>query len=388
MHIKWNLKRRVGAFTLLEVAYWCWYAAFLNYIASLLLEKGWSNGGVSTLLAGFMFMAFLGAFFWGQLSDRLHTNRRVLALEAVLTLALSTLIYAFSARKVVVSVLYPLLGFIALPMMTNIDAWVLAAFDNDARRYGTARSMGSLAFAIAALILGQLIAWAGYVIMLVGSLLSMGVILAVTLLLEDAAATRDSGAGFSLRDVKKLFATREYVWMIVLILLTGVSVSPSNNLKIVLLKDVGGDVGLLGVNSFLGVILQVPILAMSSRFRFIRLRVRFLMALALQFSMLLVTWLARSPWPIILGTCLSNLAYGLLLPAMRETVELNVPGELRNIGHNVADAVYTSLAGVLVLPFAGRAADAFGVKSMMLFCTCLMLVPLAIAALRVAEHER
>jgi len=112
----------------------------------------------------------------------------VLALEAVLTLALSTLIYAFSARKVVVSVLYPLLGFIALPMMTNIDAWVLAAFDNDARRYGTARSMGSLAFAIAALILGQLIAWAGYVIMLVGSLLSMGVILAVTLLLEDYAS--------------------------------------------------------------------------------------------------------------------------------------------------------------------------------------------------------
>lgn len=368
-------KGKFALFSALEITYWGFHASFIGYASSYLLSRGVSNTMMSLLIAGFLLCAFVGSMFFGRLCDRHQTNKRVFLPCMLASYAMILAIFFFAEYAPVLCVCYPLLGFFFQPQGANADAWVLSAYDHDQKMYGKIRSMPSLFYAVISMVMGRLISRFGYGMMLVGATLFMALALISAVLLADARAISAQQRGMNLRDVRRLFASRPYRRLVLLLLLIGLAIAPINNLKIVVLENVGGNVAHIGVDSFVSALAQVPFIAMAGLLSLISLRRRFAAMALLPLTMILLVRFASSPAMVFAGSFFANVGYGVLLPTMREVTERFVDEDLRNLGHNLSDAVYNSFSGVISLMCAGAIVDGFGMNAMLTLCVVIAVIP-------------
>jgi len=194
-------------------------------------------------------------------------------------------------------------------------------------------------------------------------------------LLPDAREAAAAQTKMSAQEIGRLFGSMPYRRLIILLFLIGLAIAPINNLKIVVLENVGGNVSHIGVDSFVSALTQVPFIAMAGLLVLIPLRARFMAMALLPLTMILLVRFASSPAMIFAGSFFNNVGYGVLLVTMREVTERFVDTDLRNLGHNLSDAVFNSFSGVVSLMFAGAVADHFGVQAMLTLCVLIAAVP-------------
>ena len=368
-------KRKFVLFSALEITYWGFHASFVGYASAYILSRGVSNTVMSLLLSGFLLSAFAGSMILGRLCDRLQSNKRVFIPCMLVSYALMMIIYFFAHSVPMLCVCYPLLGFCFQPQGANADAWVLAAYDHDQKMYGRVRSMPSLFYAVISAVMGALISRLGYAVMLMGGTLFMALALLSAAALPDARTANAGQGKMKLQDIRRLFMNAPYRRLVILLFLIGLAIAPVNNLKIIVLENVGGNVSHIGVDSFVSALTQVPFIAMAGLLALISLRVRFIAMAALPLMMILLMRFAVSPAMIFAGSFLANVGYGILLPTMRDVTERHVDEDLRNLGHSLSDAIYTSFSGVVSLLYAGAVADRFGVSAMLTFCAAIAVAP-------------
>jgi len=370
---------------------------------SYLLSRGITNTVISIFLASYLLAAFLGSFIWGMVCDRFHTNRRV---SIVCFLAAGVLMYLtyFSYDSIaLLAVLYPLLGFVTLPHATNIDSWLLLTCGNNLSVYGRIRCLPSFMYAVTSVALGRLITAVGYHFMLVFGtfFLVTGIVAAVLLPDGREAAQEKSAGGFCIRSLKQIFLSDEtcrshggmqhgmisgYSYLIIILLLIGLAIAPMNNLKTAVLQSVGGTVADLGVDAFICSITQVPFIALADKMEKYSLRMRYILIALLPFLTMVLAFCAVSPVMVFAGSFLLNMGVGILLPTMRGVTERSVAPAFRNLGHNIADAVYNSVAGIISLLYSGIVIDRFGVKSMLMICILIVSIPVMITCRDAVWH--
>ena len=381
-----NKKDWIG-FSLLEISYWCFHASFIGFLMSYLLTKGITNTMMSIFLASYLLTSLLGSVIWGIVCDRFQTNRRV-SIACFLTAGLVMYAIFFSEGNIVLlGLLYPILGFVALPHAVNIDSWLLLVCKNDLSIYGKIRCTPSILYAVTSVVLGRLIAAHGYSLMLVfGTCFLLTGIGAAMMLPEgekviQAQAKNDFGRG----SVKQVFHSASYRYLIVLLFLIGLAIAPMNHLKTAILENVGGTVSDIGIDGFISAITQVPFIACADKIEKLPLRVRYLFATGLPLAAYLLAFCAVSPVMVFAGSGLINSGIGILLPTMRSVTETSVSPAFRNLGHNIADTVFNSVTGMLSLICSGIVIGLFGVKSMLGICIGIIFIAVILAAVNVRE---
>lgn len=379
-----NKKDWIG-FSLLEISYWCFHASFIGFLMSYLLTKGITNTMMSIFLASYLLTSLLGSVIWGIVCDRFQTNRRV-SIACFLTAGLVMYAIFFSEGNIVLlGLLYPILGFVALPHAVNIDSWLLLVCKNDLSIYGKIRCTPSILYAVTSVVLGRLIAAHGYSLMLVfGTCFLLTGIGAAMMLPEgekviQAQAKNDFGRG----SVKQVFHSASYRYLIVLLFLIGLAIAPMNHLKTAILENVGGTVSDIGIDGFISAITQVPFIACADKIEKLPLRVRYLFVTGLPLAAYLLAFCAVSPVMVFAGSGLINSGIGILLPTMRSVTETSVSPAFRNLGHNIADTVFNSVTGMLSLICSGIVIGLFGVKSMLGICIVIILAAAVLAAVNV-----
>ena len=286
------------------------------------------------------------------------------------------------------ALLYPILGFVALPHAVNIDSWLLLVCKNDLSIYGKIRCTPSIMYAVTSVVLGRLIAAHGYFLMLVfGTFFLMTGIAAAVMLPEGEKVAQDKekqdvGKG----SVKQVFHSESYRYLVVLLFLIGLAIAPMNHLKTAILENVGGSVSDLGIDGFISAITQVPFIACADKVEKLSLRVRYLFVTGLPCIACLLAYCAVSPAMIFAGSGLINFGIGILLPTMRSVTETSVSPSLRNLGHNIADTVFNSITGMLSLVCSGIVIGMFGVKSMLGICIAVIFAAVALAAVNVKRR--
>lgn len=378
-------KRSFALFSALEITYWGFHASFLGYASAYILSSGVSSTVMSLLLSGFLMCAFVGSMVFGRLCDSLQTNKRVLIPCMAVCYALMLMIYFFADSMALLALCYPLMGFFFQSQGANVDAWVLSACNHDQRIFGKIRSLPSLFYAVISVCIGALIARFGYGVMLLGATLFMALILISAAALEDAHAIATPRKRIDSADVRRLFSGGAYRHLMTLLLLVGLAIAPINNLKIVVLENVGGNVSHIGVDCFVSALTQVPFIAMAGVISMIPLRKRFMAMTFLPLTMILLVRFAQSPAMIFAGSFFYNAAFGVLLVTMREVTDRYVAEDLRNLGHNLSDAVFNSFSGVISLLYAGAVADRFGVQAMITLCAFIAAAP-AVLSLKKPEN--
>jgi len=375
------------SFSLLDGLYWAFASTFTGFIATYLLECGMSNSFLSIVLAVFMGCSFAGSFFWGSKCDKCHTNRKIFLFEYAAAVILSIVIFFMAKVNLWIAAgLYPIFGFLYAPLGSNLDAWMIKSFNHDSGKYGKARSVGSMGWAIAALIIGFLISSHGYIVM------PIGIVLFALPVLILAYVMNEPEYGGEPEHIEKvstagLIKIKPYIYMIIILFLTGLACAPINNLKIVFIKAVGGNVSILGVDSFIGVTIQAIFIFLSGRLRKIPSYVRMsVMTVCVVLDLLLIL-LATTPFMIIFGSVMWNASYGIMLPTVRELTEKNVNGALKNTAHSMSDAMYGSFAGIIALTYSGIMLDEFGAKFVALLGIIVMLAPVMMAVIGMLREK-
>lgn len=290
-------KRLCFGFALLEISYWCFHASFIAFASAYLLECGISNTIISLLLAVYLLTSFIGSFFWGKLCDKFHTNKLFFIIGMVCNGLLMYFIFFYGKHISLIAIAYPLLGFVSQPLSTNMDAWVLACCNQNQEIYGKIRSTPSFMYAFVAAVLGQLISDYGYYIMLIGGtfFLLLGIITAYVLPDVPPFTAKELPKKITKSDFKLLLANPSYRNLLILLFLIGLAIAPLNNLKIIILENVGGSVSDIGIDSFIGAMAQVPLIALAGRIKKIPLHTRYFAISFLPLCMLLLTFFCYSP---------------------------------------------------------------------------------------------
>lgn len=377
------VKRDFVLFSVLESAFWGYHACFLGYASAYIISRGTSSTVMSLLLSGFLLSAFVGSMVFGRICDQKQTNKRVLIPCMAMCYVLTMVIYFFAEHVAVLAVCYPLMGLFFQSQGANVDAWVLSACDHDQRIFGKIRSMPSLFYALISVTMGALISRFGYGMMLLGATVFMAVMLASAAMLKDAHAVAMPRKRMDSGDIRRLFASGYYRRLMALLMLIGLAIAPINNLKIVVLENVGGNVAHIGVDCFVSALTQVPFIAMAGLITMISLRKRFVAMALLPMTMILLVRFASSPMMVFAGSFFYNVGFGILLVTMREVTETYVDQDLRNLGHNLSDAVFNSFSGVVSLMYAGAVADSFGVNAMLTLSVVIAVIPVILSTRKV-----
>ena len=384
-------KKTFFGFAVLDSMYWAYIGAFLGYISTYLLSNGLSSAMLSITLAGFMAASFAGAFFWGGQCDKRQTNKKVFLFEFAVSITLAFLIYFMAKKNVWISaMLYPVFGFFNSPQSSNLDSWMLRSFDRSASVYGRARAIGSLGYAFVMLICGQLINRIGFIVIPAATGICAAVVYTLAIVMKEKpyeVRTAASGKADNAK-ITDLIRIRQYIFMIAILFLTGLAISPVNNLKIIILESVGGDVSSLGMDAFIGVLFQSVFIFLSGNLKAIPKYIRLFLVPLLVLATLALTYFAVAPFMIILGTVVNNVSYGIMLPTMREITENSVSGSLKNRAHAMCDATYGSFAGVIALTYSGYLMDTLGARFVALLGMAVMLVPVAMTFVTMLKEMR
>lgn len=371
-------QRAIRNFTLMQSFFWAFFAAYTGYITTWMLQCGLTNNALSLMLAGYMLASLLGSIFWGVLCDKKRENKRIFLLECSIAVVLALLIFSISKRDIsFAALLYPCFGFVMLPLGSNLDAWMLRSFHQDGSTYGKVRSCGSVGYAITMLIGGFLIHQFGYEAIPVMTCIMAGGVMIVGSITAEAPFTTIQVKEKA--KVSELFRYKGFMMLLVIILLGGLASSPVYNLKIVILRSVGGDVGILGIDSFLGVIAQAAVIYSADKIRRINTSKRlFLINLMELLGMILIAC-AQNPIMIVLGDMLYCMSYGIMITTQREITEATVPDTMKTTAHALCDSTHSSLSGMIALLYSGRMMDALGARSVAVLGAVYMSIAVGIS---------
>ncbi len=269
---------------------------------------------------------------------------------------------------------------------------MLRAFCQDSSLYGKARGIGSAGYAVASLILGQLINRWGFgmipaATILLGCLDFLLVLFTKEVPFEEKTSVGADAAADNRVDFKQLFTNRPFMVMLLIIFFIGLANTPITNLKMVFLKNVGGDIAVIGLDAFIAVLVQALFIFISGSLSRIPIKTRmFLMSLSL-FTTMVLTALAQNPAVVILGSVMSNLSYGIMLPTNREIVSRNVPKELNTTANTISDTVYGNFAAIIGLSYSGFLMDSLGPRAVAVLGGIITL-PLTLVTLGMAIRSR
>lgn len=371
-------KRTVVHFAVLEGVYWGIMGSFGTFLVAWALDRGFSQSFISVLLAIYLVGGFTGQFVLSSLCDRLRTNKKIFILGIILAGIFQLGMY-FVEKPLLFAVFYGCYGFSLGPMGSILDAWMVRVFHGDMNAYSPARGVGSIGYAVVSLIMGYVIGNFGYYLMPIFSTMMVVLTLLIAFGTPDGEfVERGQGSTekVSVKGILSIMRSPAFLVILAVLFLSSMSSAPINSYKIMLLQSVGGDITTQGLDSFVGCAVQFLVFEFTVLFARIPARVRFTISILLVMIALAVDYCAMHYWVVILGTVITNISYGLIMPSVREIAIEVVDAKYHTTAIGMMDAFYGFLGGALAQLFTGRIAGARGVKAMVMVCLVLSLVPL------------
>lgn len=375
-------------FCVLQASFWSFFASLPGYITAYMLERGMNAGMLGILLAVNMGLSFTGSLFWGRWVDRRQGHKQFFLIGTSSALVLGILLFLSAGEPIALFVLYPAFGFMMGPIATTLDSWVIASM-RQVEAGAKSRTFGTLGYAFTMLGVGQLITRIGYGVMpvLAAGFLVLAFFIALTQ--PDVRADLPQHASERVR-VSPLELTRSHRYMLLtaVVLFTGMTIAPINNMKVLIFENVGGNVGFLGWDSFIGCLIQSPFLIFSGKMHRMKSETRLALGTFCALGYAMLVFLARTPGMVIAGTVLTNISFGLLFPTMREITEESVLPALRTTAHSIIDVAYGSVSGMIASAWGGAVMQSGGPQVMSAVCMGLGGIALVFCSLLTLHKDK
>ena len=261
-----------GKYRLLQCAFYACHCITLSYVTYYLGTAGLSDRSIGVLVALTCALNSIAQGAAGRLADHsaLFTWKRQLQLYALLEIILSLILF-IPGSSYVKGAVFAFLILFSLLMMPMVNA--AAFYYKNAEKpvdFGIARGLGSLSYAVTALIVGKATSWYGAMMIPYLNIAFSVVILFIATSMPFAAAktktAKESPDTSMALPRRSLFRTYPAFFITVIGIMLFIFF---NNIVIIymirILENVGGDSGSLGVALAIAACAELPMLFLYSR---------------------------------------------------------------------------------------------------------------------------
>ncbi len=355
-------------FSIMQLTFWSTWCSFFSFAGMYFIHSGYSYSFVGAAISVAICCGIAGQVFWGFLCDKLQSIKKVFILANILLLA-AVLALAEPSSPYRVLIFIGFLGFCQTPQPAILDSWILKKNVNIPLNYGFIRMWASIGFSCFGWIIGISIEGAGYWVMFVFAAAFVAVTLAVSLLVSDSGGNE----GVKLRDLRlsysKLIKNRKYLLFLAACFLIGLGNQATDNLLPLVVSEVGGSSGDLGMMIFLSAITELPFFFYSGRIfsRFSPRQCFWFSCCAYILEYVMIA-LAHSTQMVAVGVLFQGIGFSVLLPNLRTFAYQNSPEQMRTSAQTLTDAVFAGLAGMAASAFGAVIIERAGVSVMFGLC--------------------
>lgn len=377
LHPSWP-KQSIN-FALFFFAYYGFVGVFSPYASLFFANKGMTATQIGVLMSLMQVMRIFGPNLWGWVADRSQQRVIVLRITAIAALtACSGLFFGQTfAQFFVVMIAINLFTSAQGPLS---EALMLSEMRGDLTHYGRLRLWGSIGFILSVTLAGQLLDWYGIALMPWIAFLLLGLVLAVSLRLQEAPQAHHQHDAPS---VISLLQRREVIAFFVSTFLMVAAHASLYVFYSLYLAQIGYSKTVIGLMWSLGVVAEIVFFFYQAplfrRFGVRKLMLGSLLVAVVRF--LMIGFGAQSLLWLLLAQVLHAVTFGVHHSSSVATLQRWFSGPLQARGQ----ALFTSISYGLGGTFGGLILsgfwDAFGASAVYLLAAVFALAGAAAAAL-------
>lgn len=343
-----------------------WFAWAFGYYQSIYLQDiGFTASELGLVNALSSAVAIAAVSFWGTVSDKIGSLKKVL----IIILAVSSVLYALlpmlPTAPLILLTFIPAMNFFRTPTSTFADNIMVRNCNEINLNFGVLRSMSSLLFTIGALIISALLPFVGVKnTFWISGLLMIPVIIFTALVREpNSSAAHKSGEKPEKLNPGELFHNKAYVIFLVFIFLFYIAANCEATFIPYFMTDINVSSETYGIISAYRALLEMPLLLLISKLRR-RFPLRNLVvvaALLMGTECLGFALFANSFWSMLMFCTFFGLGNGLFIGSSLNYVYELAPPHLKATAQAFYASV-SSIAGILGNLVGGVVLDAIGAK--------------------------
>ena len=333
-------------FSGLEFLFWATCSAYYSFNIVYLNEKGFSTTAIGTIIAISSLIVIFAQPFWGMISDRLNSAKKVFVFCMAIA-ALLLLVVPFIKWIIIIGVLLALITFFESSLVPLLDSWVIIGIRNERDvAYGSIRLWGSIGFAAMAFIMGKIIDITSTSIIYP----VYGVMAVFTILLCSKIKVDKPVHAISLRKLHMSHLLHNYSYVTYLIFATFLFIPHRASFIFLPMRitSLGGSKEQLGLALSIMAIAEVPIFLMSKRiFKYIK-PLQLILISSVFFILRQVFFaLATEPIHLILNQAIQGLGYGMFLMGSVHYIDSLAPESLKSTAQSLATAIFFGVSGII-----------------------------------------
>lgn len=362
-------------YNFLHILYWMATCCIFGYVAVFLQYKGMSNtqiglvtggGCVTTIFLSPIISSLVGKVK-GLTIRKLFTS--IVMLQAIVFLVLGLV----ELPAIVLGLLY--ISIISLsvstvPILSTIAMNYIKIGQNV--NFGLSRGMGSVSYAISAVVLGQLVERLNPTILAYGFVLSGALLIAVLFSIQEVEVKEETTKKKGGNPLSLLFKYKTFALILIGFACMFAASTSLSTYLINIVKNLGGSTSLYGIAIFCMAASEMPIMAVTP-YLLRKFDAMTLIMIAACFYILRNFAIALAPsLPVLFfGMLMQGMSYGLLTAVITYYVTFNLEAQDHMMGQTLIGMMTSGLGSMTGNLAGGFLQDNFGITSMFIFA-CIM----------------
>lgn len=344
----------------------------ISFLPIYLNYKGFDGIEIGWVLAVGPLASLFAQPFWGFMSDKYQTVKRML-LICLSGLLISSVIFFqmnhLSALLLMAAVFY----FFTSPVGALGDSLAQRRANELGISFGNIRTWGSIGFAVSSLLVGEILALIGIKYILFPYLFCGIATFLACLTLKDVQV--NSSTRLQLSDVKRVVKNPRFLIFLLLVMFITVAHRASDSFIGIYITQLGGGEGLIGWSWFVGVASEALIFALAGLWFRKFHELIFIIAAGVLYSF---RWFAYSfiedPMVIIFFQVLHGLTFAVFYLSAFQYVTNLIPKDLQATGHLVFVSIFFGLSGIIGSLGGGALIDSAGGETLYFYMGASALI--------------
>ncbi|QKS71327.1 MFS transporter [Paenalkalicoccus suaedae] len=333
----------------------------ISYLPVYFQYLGLEPGEIGILLAVGPAAAILAQPFWGFMSDKWKTVRKILLLCLTSGLIIGFFLFQLSEYLLIIPIIFLFFAFLS-PAGGLGDSLAQKVAVSRGVSFGSIRMWGSLGFATSSLVSGYLLSIIGieFIYSVFALLLTIAIVFAFL-----SPDSEPSKKPVYLSQVGQLLKEKRLLVFLLFILSISLTHRMNDNYMGLYIVELGADEATIGLAWFIGVLAEAIVFATSAiwlaRFKPLTLIMFAAFLYVIRWGIMFIVPDASY---VLAIQALHGLAFATFYLTGFQFVSRLVPSELESTGHLLFISVFFGLSGVIGSLIGGTVIQAFDVRSL------------------------
>lgn len=338
------MQRAIHSLRAYNFFYFSLLSIFISFLPVYLTYRGITPAQIGILIGTGSFIGILSQPFWGMVSDRYKTIKRVILLTLALSIVAGVLLFIsvpFSALFLLVGAMY----FFLLPTDPLTESLNFRMAEMHGVSFGSIRTFGAIGYATASLFIGWTIDRVGME-QLVWLFLGYGVLAFLFILVTSDAPA--SNKKLSWQELKQFFLYRKTLRFFLLVLLAATPHRTNDSFLGVYVQSLGGTTGDVGQAWFLAALSEVAFFAISARILSRWSEIKLIMVASALYTIryFLCALVPTAEWVVYLQL-MQGVTFVIFYTATIQYLYKIIPEEWKATGQTVLAVLFFGISGII-----------------------------------------